>query len=72
MFHNNISRVVRWYKGRCTFEMRKIHTNFKWQSLFHDKIIWNKQALHNVQRYILNNPKNWKDDKVIYGHDTFM
>jgi putative transposase len=28
MFHENISRVIRWYKGRCSYEMRKIHADF--------------------------------------------
>ncbi len=23
MFHENISRILRWYKGRCTFEIRR-------------------------------------------------
>ncbi len=39
MFHKNILRVIRWYKGRGTFEIHKIHADFKWQSLFHDHII---------------------------------
>ncbi|MBK8393018.1 MAG: transposase [Saprospiraceae bacterium] len=24
MFHENISRIIRWYKGRCAYEMRKL------------------------------------------------
>jgi len=28
MFHDNISRIIRWYKGRCTFELRKINLDF--------------------------------------------
>lgn len=28
MLADNISRIIRWYKGRCTFEMRKINPNF--------------------------------------------
>jgi putative transposase len=63
MFHENISRVIRWYKGRCSFEMRKINPNFKWQSLFHDHVIRNQQAFKKIQQYIIDNPKNWKDDR---------
>ncbi|MBI1837327.1 MAG: transposase [Flavobacteriia bacterium] len=63
MFHENISRVIRWYKGRCSFEMRKIHTDFQWQKLFHDHIIRNQQSFENISRYIINNPKNWKEDR---------
>jgi len=28
MFHENISRIIRWYKGLCSFEMRKINADF--------------------------------------------
>ncbi len=36
MLNNNIFRVIRWYKGICTFNMRKIHAGFQWQSRVHD------------------------------------
>lgn len=62
MFHENISRIIRWYKGRCSFEMRKIHTVFAWQSRFHDHIIRDAQSFENIQNYISNNPMNWKQD----------
>ena len=60
MLHDNISRVIRWYKGRCTFEMRKINSEFEWQSRFHDHIIRDARAFKNIQNYIINNPQNWK------------
>jgi len=63
MFHENISRICRWYKGRCSFEIRKLHADFEWQSRFHDHIILNAQSFERIQDYIANNPKNWKDDK---------
>lgn len=63
MFHENISRVIRWYKGRCTFEIRKIHSDFSWQSRFHDHIIRNDESFERIQDYISNNPLNWKEDK---------
>ncbi|MFK7833797.1 MAG: transposase [Winogradskyella sp.] len=64
MFHKNISRVIRWYKGRCTFEINKAYadTNFGWQSRFYDHIIRNKEALNNIRHYILNNPKTLERD----------
>lgn len=64
MLHNNISRVIRWYKGRCTFEMRKIHRDFSWQSLFHDHIIRSQEAFLNISRYIIINPKKWDEDNL--------
>ena len=63
MLHENISRVIRWYKGRCTFEIRKIHADFNWQSRFHDHIIRNAESFEKIQDYIQNNPLNWKQDK---------
>ena len=63
MLNENISRIIRWYKGRCSFEIRKIHADFNWQSRFHDHIIRNTQSFETIQNYIVNNPKNWGKDK---------
>ena len=63
MFHHNISRIIRWYKGRCSFEMRKIHADFGWQTRFHDHIIRDAQSFENIQTYIENNPLKWVKDK---------
>lgn len=63
MLHNNLSRIIRWYKGRATFESRKSNPNFSWQSRFHDHIIRNDTSLYNIERYIKNNPKMWCRDK---------
>jgi putative transposase len=63
MLHDNISRIIRWYKGRCSFEMRKIHPDFGWQSRFYDHIIKNAKSFETIQNYIVNNPSNWKEDK---------
>lgn len=63
MIQENISRVVRWYKGRCTFEFRKIHKDFCWQSRNCDHIIRTAIACDNIQNYIESNPENWQKDK---------
>ena len=63
MLTENISRIIRWYKGRCTFEMRKIDTDFYWQTRFYDHIIRNAQSFEQIQTYIENNPLNWENDK---------
>lgn len=62
MFHSNISRVIRWYKGRCSFEIRKLNENFGWQSRFYDHIIRTPRAFENIQNYIENNPTKWAED----------
>jgi len=66
MIHENISRIIRWYKGRCTFEIRKIHADFAWQPRFYDHIIRNDFSFNKIQNYITNNPFNWYKDKF-YG-----
>jgi len=63
MFHENISRIIRWYKGRCTFEIHKEYKGFDWQERFYDNIIRDANSFERIQNYIANNPKNWKDDK---------
>lgn len=63
MLHENISKIIRWYKGCCSFECRKINANFAWQSRFHDHIIRNSKSFETIQNYIFENPLNWKNDK---------
>ena len=63
MIHENVSRIIRWYKGRCSFETGKIHANFGWQSLYYDHIIRDDASLQRIRNYIINNPKNWNKDR---------
>lgn len=62
MLHDNISRIIRWYKGKCSFEINKIHANFGWHSRFHDHIIRDAQSFENIQNYIAKNPATWHKD----------
>ncbi len=62
MFHENISRVIRWYKGRCSFEIRKLHADFEWQPRFHDHIIRDNLSYEKISNYIRNNPRKWNED----------
>jgi REP element-mobilizing transposase RayT len=63
MLHDNLSRVVRWLKGRITFECRKINCDFKWQRNFHERIIRTEIEYLNVMKYIRNNPVWWGKEK---------
>ena len=63
MLADNISRIIRWYKGRCTFEMRKNNPSFGWHSRFHDHIIRNSESFERIQNYIEENPARWEEDK---------
>ncbi len=59
----SISTIIRSYKSVVTKNARKLHADFGWQSRFHDHIVRNKKSFHNISNYIINNPKNWKEDK---------
>jgi len=63
MLNENISRVIRWYKGRCAFEMRKTDAGFGWQTRFHDHIIRNEMEYERISHYIVTNPASWEPDK---------
>ncbi len=62
MLHENLSRIIRWYKGRVSFELRKINPEFGWQPRFHDHIIRNQKSFEAIQAYIINNPAKWHED----------
>ncbi|MBD2411724.1 hypothetical protein FACHB389_24210 [Nostoc calcicola FACHB-389] len=59
---NSLSKIIRWYKGRCSFEINQIYQGFGWQERFHDNIIRNEFALDRIRQYIINNPINWESD----------
>jgi len=63
MINDNLSRIFRWYKGRVSFESRKLHANFTWQSRFYEHIVRNDESFHRISNYILNNPSKWTGDK---------
>ena len=63
MNYNTISKIVRWFKGKTTFEIHTINSNFEWQSRFHDHIIRNDDEYSRIAEYIENNPLKWNDDR---------
>ena len=61
---DNLSRMIRWYKGRTTFIVRKIHADFAWQTRFWDHIIRDDDEYSRIKTYIENNPERWFDDRL--------
>jgi hypothetical protein len=55
--------IINQFKRICTIESRKIHADFAWQTRFHDHIIRNDAEYQRIENYIINNPKNWNEDK---------
>jgi REP element-mobilizing transposase RayT len=60
---DNLPRITRWFKGRATFECRKINPLFAWQRNYYEHIIRNEQSYQNISNYIINNPAKWQEDK---------
>jgi REP element-mobilizing transposase RayT len=60
----NLASIIRGFKIGVTKNARKIHSDFAWQSRFHDHIIRNDQSYKTISEYIINNPSKWHDDKL--------
>jgi len=61
----SLSNIIKWYKGRCAFEIRKQLNpiTFAWQPKFHDHIIRNDKSLNKIREYIIKNPGMWERDR---------
>ncbi len=63
----NLGQIIRWYKGRCSYEIhQRNYHDFQWQGRFWDHIIRDEQSLQRIRNYIHDNPLNWKANKF-YG-----
>lgn len=62
-YSGTLGAIVNQYKRVCTINARKIHSDFAWQSRFHDHIIRNNDSFLRISNYILSNPLNWTDDQ---------
>jgi REP element-mobilizing transposase RayT len=69
MLHNDLGRIIRWYKGCVTFECRRRNLPFAWQRNYYEHIIRNRRDHASAADYIINNPANWLEDRF-YGGDT--
>lgn len=63
-YSGTFGAIVNQYKRICTINARKIHSDFAWQSRFHDHIIRNEDSFQRISNYIVSNPINWTDDKL--------
>jgi putative transposase len=58
----NLASVIRGYKIGVSLYCKQNKIPFGWQSRYHDHIIRNRTEYIKIQKYIQNNPENWKDD----------
>ncbi|MFA6897433.1 MAG: transposase [Patescibacteria group bacterium] len=65
MMSDSLAKIIRWYKGRCSFEINKIFKgrDFAWQPRFYDHVIRRDESLLRIREYICNNPANWDKDE---------
>lgn len=59
----NLASIVRGFKSVVTGGAHQIDARFAWQPRFHDHVIRDKNEYFRIRNYILNNVKNWKNDK---------
>lgn len=60
MLYHNLSCIIRWYKGRTTFEIHKSNVKFVLQTRFYDHIIRDFDSYLMIKEYIQNNPAKWQ------------
>jgi len=63
---NSLPKIIRWYKGRCSFEIRKMKNAkcFGWHSRYYDQVIKNRKELNKKREYIWDNPWKWESDEL--------
>jgi putative transposase len=67
---NSIGSITGQFKSNCKKKIEKLlqyesmdTPYFSWHRNYHDHIIRSENELKNIRKYILNNSKNWDDDK---------
>jgi REP element-mobilizing transposase RayT len=60
---NSVSSIIGSYKSAVSKHAHRLEFDFEWQERFYDNIIRDEDSLHNISKYIVNNPANWKDDR---------
>jgi len=60
---NTVSSIVGSYKSAVTKHAHRLDYNFAWQARFYEHIIRNIQSLERIEKYIINNPTKWSNDR---------
>jgi len=62
----SISSFVAGFKSAATTRINQYRQSKMpvWQTRFHDRIIRDFEEYHRIQNYIIDNPRNWKKDKL--------
>lgn len=60
-----LGRLIGAFKTVSTKQINAIRNTpsaLVWQRNYYERIIRNEEALHNIRRYILENPRRWTGD----------
>ncbi|UGU16167.1 transposase [Sinomicrobium kalidii] len=60
---NTVSSIIGGYKSAVSKHARRLGYDFGWQDRFHDHIIRNEKEYLRIEKYIIDNPSNWNDDR---------
>ena len=61
----NLGSIIRGFKVGVMKYANENNIQFAWHRRFNDRIIRDELALHNIRKYIRNNPKNWGKKKIL-------
>ncbi len=59
----NLGSIIRAYKSSVKRYANQNKIEFKWHSLYHEKVIHSERALKNIRNYIKNNPEAYNVEK---------
>ena len=63
MIPRSIGSIVKGFKIGVTKRTKDVFQISIWQRNYYESIIRNDESYEKISNYIINNPKNWKDDK---------
>ncbi|MFZ4520816.1 MAG: transposase [Bacteroidales bacterium] len=56
-----LGNIIGSFKSAVTREINQTgFRGFGWQERYHDRVIRNEQEFRRIEKYIRDNPKNWK------------
>ncbi len=63
MMLHSLGKIIRWFKGKSSYQIHKQHPAFAWQPRYYDHIIRDEESLIKIREYIQWNPLNWETDE---------
>jgi REP element-mobilizing transposase RayT len=58
----SLGAIINQFKSVCTKRIRAAGHVFGWQARYYEQIIRNEKSLHDIRKYVVNNPMKWQLD----------